>query len=69
MTEIRVQGDHITLGQLLKAAGVIETGGHARAFLAQNPADVNGESEARRGRKLFPGDQIRIGNLTIRLLP
>src|SRR5690349_16999046 len=32
-----VRGEFITLGQLLKAAGAIDSGGAARPFLAENP--------------------------------
>ncbi len=50
----------ITLGQLLQLAGVIETGGDARAMLADGGIAVNGDAEARRGRKLVPGDVVAL---------
>ena len=56
---IVVQGDHITLGQLLKVAGIIGTGGEAKFYLAETVVIVNGEPEQRRGRKLRPGDRIQ----------
>ena len=52
----------ITLGILLKIAGIIDTGGQAKYFLSENTALVNGEEENRRGRKLYHGDQIQIQN-------
>jgi ribosome-associated protein len=57
-TQIVVRGDHITLGQLLKAADIIGTGGEAKFYLAETVVSVNGEPEQRRGRKLRPGDLI-----------
>lgn len=57
---IAVQGDYITLGQLLKVAGVVGTGGAAKYYLAEARVQVNGEPEQRRGRKLRPGDTIAI---------
>jgi ribosome-associated protein len=51
----------IRLGQLLKVAGLIDSGAEARAWLASQPAVVNGESETRRGRQLHPGDVVRVG--------
>lgn len=57
-TQIVVRGDHITLGQLLKAADIIGTGGEAKFYLAETIVYVNGEEEQRRGRKLRPGDLI-----------
>ena len=56
--QIEVQGDHITLGQLLKVAGIISTGGEAKLYLADIVVMVNGEPEQRRGRKLRVGDLI-----------
>lgn len=52
--------DHITLGQLLKIVGQIQTGGEAKIFLAEVRVKVNGERDDRRGRKLFAGDIIEI---------
>lgn len=57
-TQIVVRGDHITLGQLLKAADIISTGGEAKVYLAETIVYVNGEEEQRRGRKLRPGDLV-----------
>jgi ribosome-associated protein len=64
-----VQGDHITLGQLLKIAGIIGTGGEAKLYLAETVVSVNGEPEQRRGRKLRPGDRIHApGAVPVRLI-
>lgn len=53
-----LSGDYITLGQLLKAAGFIGSGGEARSVLAGGRVRVNGEIEMRRGRKLRAGDRV-----------
>jgi ribosome-associated protein YbcJ (S4-like RNA binding protein) len=50
----------ITLGQLLKLAGIVDTGGEVKPFLASVAVRVNGEAEDRRGRKLAPGDVVEI---------
>src|ERR1043166_4241685 len=55
---IAVQGVFITLGQLLKVAGIIDSGGAAKFYLSETPVLVNGEQEQRRGRKLYPGDLV-----------
>jgi ribosome-associated protein YbcJ (S4-like RNA binding protein) len=39
---------------------LIETGGQIKSFLSQNPMQVNQQPEQRRGRKLYPGDQIMV---------
>ena len=56
-TSVVVEGE-IRLGQLLKLAGVAESGAHARALLDEGEVTVNGEPEARRGRQLAPGDVV-----------
>ena len=67
--EIGVQGDYITLGQLLKVAGIVGSGGEAKAFLAETAVQVNGEPEQRRGRKLRPGDVVSVpGRQPVRLV-
>lgn len=58
--EIEVDGDFITLGQLLKVAGLIATGGETKLFLENVAILVNGEPENRRGRKLRPQDKVEI---------
>lgn len=63
---IAVNGDHITLGQALKSAGIIGSGGEAKLYLASNDVIVNGEQDQRRGRKLRPGDVARTAGREIR---
>jgi ribosome-associated protein len=58
MREVPIRGDTIRLGQLLKLADVIDSGAHARDFLADGEVTVNGEPETRRGRQLHPGDVV-----------
>jgi ribosome-associated protein len=59
--EIQIEGRTIRLGQLLKLAGLIDSGSAVKALLATQPVSVNGEPESRRGRQLHPGDQVRVG--------
>lgn len=54
--QIVISTAYITLGQVLKEAGVIDTGGMAKWYLAEHIVHVNGEEENRRGKKLVPGD-------------
>ena len=60
--KLRKDEPFITLGVLLKITGVIDTGGQAKYFLAENKVIVNGEEENRRGRKLYHGDTIETGD-------
>lgn len=67
VSDVPIRGQMIKLGQLLKLAGVIDSGAEVKAFLASEPVWVNGEREARRGRQLHPGDVIRVGERELRL--
>lgn len=60
MRTIIIKDEFITLGQLLKVSDCISTGGQAKPFLQEVPIKVNGEPEARRGRKLYPGDLVDV---------
>jgi ribosome-associated protein len=66
--DVKIRGDMIRLGQLLKLAGMIDAGGQAAAFLATTPVLVNGEPEQRRGRQLHAGDVVQIGDETLRIV-
>jgi ribosome-associated protein len=59
--EIPIIDETIRLGQLLKLAGVIDSGGEARSLLGAGGVSVNGAREERRGRQLRPGDEVRVG--------
>ena len=58
--EIKIDSEFITLGQFLKFADVISTGGEAKVFLSQNDVYINDELDVRRGRKLRSGDRLTI---------
>ena len=59
-TEIAINTEYITLGQFLKLADIIQSGGEAKSFLAQNEVEIDGISDNRRGRKLRGGEIIEI---------
>lgn len=58
--EIKIDTDYITLGQFLKLAEIIDSGGMAKWFLSEYEVYVNREQDQRRGRKLRVGDEITI---------
>jgi ribosome-associated protein len=62
MRDVDVRGDVIRLGQLLKLAGLADSGGEAKALLAEGVVTVNGEPESRRGRQLHDGDVVAVGD-------
>lgn len=60
MKNISIKDEYVTLGQFLKIADIISTGGEAKLFLSSNEVLINGESDNRRGRKLYKGDNLEI---------
>ncbi len=60
MKKIVIKTEFITLGQFLKVADIIQSGGEAKAFLASNEVYINGELDVRRGRKLRENDVIKV---------
>lgn len=57
---ITIETEMITLGQFLKLAEVIQSGGMAKWFLSEHEVFINQEPDNRRGRKLSPGDVVEI---------
>ena len=59
-TEISIYSDYITLGQFLKLADIIQTGGEAKKFLADHEIKIDGVVDNRRGRKLRGGEIVEV---------
>ena len=56
--QIRETDDFIKLGQALKKAGLVGSGVEAKEVIQNGEAEVNGEVDTRRGRKLYDGDRV-----------
>ena len=67
MRDVPISGDKIRLGQLLKLAGLIDSGAEVKSFLSSQPVTVNDEPEQRRGRQLHPGDVISAAGHELRV--
>jgi ribosome-associated protein len=52
----------IHLGQFLKLAGLVATGGEAKRLIQGGQVLVNGEVETRRKRQLHAGDEVAVGD-------
>ena len=63
-----VRGDHIQLDQLLKATGLVESGGAAHAAIAEGLVQVDGQVESRKRAKLRPGQQVAFAGQTVALV-
>ena len=62
MIPVKITTEYIELQMLLKMQDIITSGGQAKYFLQENDVFVNGELENRRGKKLYPGDKIKVLN-------
>ncbi|MFC7678976.1 S4 domain-containing protein YaaA [Paenibacillus sp. GCM10028914] len=60
MKQIVIHSEYIKLDSFLKLADCVSTGGMAKALLQEGAVQVNDEPEERRGRKLYPGDIIKV---------
>ena len=61
---IPIQDEFIKLGQALKLAGLVGSGVEAKVVITEGEVLVNGETEVRRGKKLYPDDTFEYdGNL------
>ncbi len=67
MRDVEINGDMIRLGQFLKLADLIDSGGEAKVAIASGDVTVNGEVDLRRGRQLHPGDVVAVGDRSARV--
>ena len=58
MEKIKIKGEFIKLDSLLKFAGWVETGGHAKMEILSGSVFVNGEICLQRGKKIKSGDFV-----------
>lgn len=56
-----ISTDYIKLDSFLKVVNVVGSGGEAKIIIAEGQVKVNGETETRRGRKLYPGNRVELG--------
>ena len=56
--KLRSSDEFIKLGQVIKAAGWVESGVDAKFVIQDGLVEVNGETDTRRGRKIVAGDLI-----------
>lgn len=56
--EIIIKDDFIKLGQAMKLAGLSGSGVDAKFVIQDGQVKVNGETDIRRGKKLYPGDNF-----------
>ncbi|WP_075271990.1 RNA-binding S4 domain-containing protein [Mycoplasmopsis bovis] len=60
--EIYIKDDSITIGQLLKKIGLIQTGGGAKFYLESNKVLINNKKPEGRNTKVKNGDLLIINS-------
>ncbi len=63
MKPVKITTEYITLGQFLKWINLSSSGGETKMILETVQINVNGELENRRGKKLYPKDEVLIQNV------
>ncbi|MCS5732847.1 RNA-binding S4 domain-containing protein [Herbiconiux daphne] len=67
--DVSIGGESIRLGQFLKFAGLLDTGGTVKEAIIDGFVTVNGEVDRRRGRQLQLGDVVRFDGRVARVCP
>lgn len=67
ITDVSIGGDGIRLGQFLKFAGLLDSGGDVKEAIIDGYVTVNGEVDRRRGRQLQLGDVVEFEARRVRV--
>ena len=65
--DFTLEGDFIELNQLLKLAGLCDSGGAGKALVASGVVRVDGAVELRKTAKIRAGHVVRLGDVEIRV--
>lgn len=60
MQKVKIETEFIKLDQILKLAGVVQTGGQGKTMISDGNISVNKEVCTKRGKKLRKDDIIEI---------
>jgi ribosome-associated protein len=67
--DISIGGEDIRLGQFMKFAGVLDSGGDVKEAIIDGYVTVNDEVDRRRGRQLRLGDIVAFEGRRLRVCP
>ncbi|MEV5069824.1 RNA-binding S4 domain-containing protein [Microbacterium sp. LMI12-1-1.1] len=67
--DVSIGGDDIRLGQFVKFAGLLDSGGNVKEAIIDGYVLVNGEVDRRRGRQLQLGDIVGFEGRRVRVCP
>jgi ribosome-associated protein len=66
--DFQLRGEFVELNQLLKLAGVCDSGGAGKALVAEGLVSVDGQVESRKTAKIRAGQVVSLGDVRIRVL-
>lgn len=67
--DVPIGSEVIRLGQFLKFAGLLDSGGNVKEAVLDGLVAVNGEVDLRRGRQLQLGDIVSFDGRRVRVCP
>lgn len=67
--DVSIGSDAIRLGQFVKFAGLLDSGGYVKEAIIDGYVLVNGEVDRRRGRQLQLGDIVGFEGRRVRVCP
>jgi ribosome-associated protein len=65
--EFKLRGEHVALCDLLKLAGVTDSGGQGKLMIANGEVKVDGQTELRKTAKIRTGQTIQCASWEIRV--
>jgi len=66
--DFELRGEYIELDKLLKANGLVESGGRARVLISEGHVQVNGQDELRKTAKIRAGQVVSMQGVRIKVL-
>ena len=66
--EFDLEGEYVELNQLLKLAGLCDSGGAGKQIVASGAVSVDGNVELRKTAKIRAGQLVRLDDVEIRVV-
>ena len=66
--EFELEGEYVELNQLLKLAGLCDSGGAGKQIVASGAVSVDGNVELRKTAKIRAGQVVRLDDVEIRVV-
>lgn len=66
--DFELEREHVALNDLLKLAGLCDSGGMGKAIVASGAVSVDGAVELRKTAKIRAGQVVRVDDIEIRVV-